>query len=304
METYGLQPNTTQVPHIIIREWMPQLKDVELRVLLVVTDQTLGWEADKETGRRKEDDWIAHSQLIQKTGRSNRAISSAVKKLIETHGIIEARDSDGRLLDKPELRMKCGDKIFYRLSLRPPQPTLFSTQAKSARVRVPMQNLRAQKVHATKETISTKETNISLQPAEPVASKPREKSEHAQIVETFHDVCQRARGVKPKITGADGMNLKRALGSGMTIQQLTQLTVYFLGSHRYRQFAPSISTMLSSGIINGLMNKARNDGEFWRELDGLMQRYLKSPAQGTRAEMAQKLEQLKSTILTRMTIAK
>lgn len=34
MQIYGIQPNTTQIPHLIIREWMPRLKDVELRVLL------------------------------------------------------------------------------------------------------------------------------------------------------------------------------------------------------------------------------------------------------------------------------
>lgn len=115
-----LQPNTTQVPHIIIREWMPLLKDVELRVLLVVTDQTLGWSADDESGRRKERDWISRSQLIAKTGRAGKAVSCALSGLIEQHNIVEAVNQNGELLDTAEKRQRNYGKIYYRLKLAHP----------------------------------------------------------------------------------------------------------------------------------------------------------------------------------------
>ena len=47
-EIQSIIPNTTQIPHLIIRKWMPLLSDVELRILLVVADQTLGWIVTKQ----------------------------------------------------------------------------------------------------------------------------------------------------------------------------------------------------------------------------------------------------------------
>ncbi len=156
-------PNTTQIPHIIIREWMPRLKDVELRVLLVVTDQTLGWVEDLETGRRKEKDWISHYQLRQKTGRSDRAISVAVRTLIETHHLVEAYSERGECLDTTFKRRKLGTRIYYRLNLHHPPQGLFDTPAKNAgavhrlgKSRRPPQILRPQNLRTTKETIYTK----------------------------------------------------------------------------------------------------------------------------------------------------
>jgi len=41
-------PNTTQVPNFVLDELLPTLSDVELRIVLIVTRQTLGWVEDKE----------------------------------------------------------------------------------------------------------------------------------------------------------------------------------------------------------------------------------------------------------------
>ena len=149
---------------MIIRQWMPRLKDVELRVLLVVADQTLGWREDAETGRRKEKDWISQYLLMTKISRSDRAIQHALKRLVDELRIVEAFDEFGRLLDSSYKRMKCGGKIFYRLSLRQPDPSLFSTPALSSgavkklgKNRHPPNNLRANDFRVTKETIYTKE---------------------------------------------------------------------------------------------------------------------------------------------------
>lgn len=142
---------------------MPLLKDVELRVLLVVTDQTLGWIEDTATGRRKEKDWISQGLLMKKINRSDRAVQHALQRLVDELRIIETYDEFGRLLDSPYKRMKCGGKIFYRLSLREPDETLLSTPElssgavhKMGKNRPPPKNLRAKNFRATKETIYTK----------------------------------------------------------------------------------------------------------------------------------------------------
>jgi len=142
---------------------MPRLKDVELRVLLVVADQTLGWIEDAQTGRRKERDWISHYQLRKKTGRGDRAISGAVQVLVEVHRIVEAYSEAGELLDSAYRRQKLGSRIYYRLNLHHPEKGLFDTPAKSAgavhslgKSRQPPHFLRPQNLRTTKETIYTK----------------------------------------------------------------------------------------------------------------------------------------------------
>jgi len=138
---------------------MPRLKDVELRVLLVVTDQTLGWVEDAVTGRRKEKDWISRGQLMHKTGRGHSSVSVAVEKLIK-FGIIEAYDTDGKRLETPKERS--GNKIFYRLNLHHPQQSLFPVDKpvqNSDRYPKPVQNLDVQKMVSTKATGYTKLNN-------------------------------------------------------------------------------------------------------------------------------------------------
>jgi hypothetical protein len=149
-------PNTTQVPNVILDAWLPRLKDVELRVLLIITRQTLGWVEDYETGRRKEKDWISRGQLMYKTGRGHTAITIAVEKLVQS-GIVEAYDGSGNLLASPKARS--GNKIFYRLNLNPLQKSLFPVDKpvrKVDRWHKPVQNSAGRKVVTTKETLNTK----------------------------------------------------------------------------------------------------------------------------------------------------
>ena len=84
------KPHTTPVPNVFFDIYMKELNSTELKVLLVVIRQTLGWADRRGIYGRKEVDWISGSQLRQKTGCSERAITSAIetlvmKKLIEVH---------------------------------------------------------------------------------------------------------------------------------------------------------------------------------------------------------------------------
>ena len=105
-------PNTTPTPNELFNGEMPKMTDTELRIVLVVTRATLGWEIDLETGMRKPEDWISSSQLMKKTGRRSAAISKSIDSCIK-NGWIEARNSSGELLNTKNKRL--GKKIFYRL---------------------------------------------------------------------------------------------------------------------------------------------------------------------------------------------
>ena len=105
-------PNTTQIPNNLFDEEMPKMKDTELRIVLLVARKTLGWILDEKTGMRKKEDWISRSQLERLTGRSGRALSSAIDVCVKM-GWLEARDKDGNVLDTKKKRF--GKKIFYRL---------------------------------------------------------------------------------------------------------------------------------------------------------------------------------------------
>jgi phage replication O-like protein O len=79
--------NTTAVPNHILDDSLSMLKEVELKVLLVVIRQTIGW--------NKDQDWIATSQLCTKTGACRKAVLVAVKNLCKRN-LISKRTLDGR----------------------------------------------------------------------------------------------------------------------------------------------------------------------------------------------------------------
>ncbi len=105
-------PNTTPTPNELYNGEMKKMTDTELRIVLITTRATLGWEIDRETGMRKKEDWISHRQLMLKSGRSSRAISQAIDNCIK-QGWIEIRDKNGELLDTKDKRI--GNKMFFRL---------------------------------------------------------------------------------------------------------------------------------------------------------------------------------------------
>jgi len=112
-------PNTFPFPNEIINGWNARLKGSELKLLLVVVRQTLGWVIDQETGMRKEEDWITYNQLREKTGLSTQPLSSAIDSLVG-YELIQVRSLDGRLLDTPYKRQLEGRRrgsFIYRLNL-------------------------------------------------------------------------------------------------------------------------------------------------------------------------------------------
>lgn len=266
-------PNTTQIPHIIIREWMPVLKDIELRILLVVADQTLGWIEDVETKRRKDKDWISHYQLrtkIKKKGgriAGDRSVSQAIANMADKLKIIETLNEKGVILASPHQRMKNGGKIYYRLNLHSPQKSLFGTPAKKDGGYVnPRTNRPPSKLTSYKRNLSYKR-NTFVDEKTSTNKSPERLSKYWDFLDMYKKVGKKMRGVSIKIDQIDGKNLNRVLDFGFSIETLEKLAVYFLSDRRFKKFSPKLSTFLSYGVQVFLQNLMHNNPYFWSELD-------------------------------------
>lgn len=106
--------NTTPVPNVVFDTYLKELKLAELKVLLIIIRQTLGWTDKRTRSERKEMDWISNSQLVLKTGNSARAINDAIRVLTDKN-LIEVLSQSGDLLDTPDKR-KGQQKLYFRLT--------------------------------------------------------------------------------------------------------------------------------------------------------------------------------------------
>jgi hypothetical protein len=109
-----MRTNTTPVPNALFDIYLKDLTEAELKLLLVVIRQTLGWVDRRSAFGRKERDWISNSQLQLKSGSSRRAISSATEALINKN-LIDVFDYYGNPLNAPSLR-RGKQRMFYRPS--------------------------------------------------------------------------------------------------------------------------------------------------------------------------------------------
>lgn len=93
---------TTQVTNILFDKHLAKLSLSELKVILVVIRQTIGW-VNKHTGKSKVRDRIICRQFMKKTGLSRRAVSRALQSLTERK-MIRVTDSKGKVLLDQGLR--------------------------------------------------------------------------------------------------------------------------------------------------------------------------------------------------------
>jgi len=137
---------TTQVPNFIFSV-LPGLTESELKIILTVIRQTLGWE-DKKTKQRKTRDRLTISQFTQKTGLSRRVITKAIQSLSQKH-LLTITDFKGNLLTQSTDR-KGKTYIYYSL-LNPMHQT---TQTSAQTVPEPMHETSYNKTNSTKRTVS------------------------------------------------------------------------------------------------------------------------------------------------------
>tara|TARA_R110002050_G_scaffold24066_1_gene64133 strand:+ start:6040 stop:6561 length:522 start_codon:yes stop_codon:yes gene_type:complete len=101
--------HSTQVPNEIFDEHLPYLNQTQLKVLLVVIRQTLGWIHPK-TKQRKSKDWISISFFSKKTRLTHKSISLAISSLVYKN-LIVALDNKNQELRHPKDRR--GKKRIY-----------------------------------------------------------------------------------------------------------------------------------------------------------------------------------------------
>ncbi len=107
------------MPNILFDKHLPNLTGTELKILLIIIRQTLGW-IDISTGQRKTRDRITQSQFRIKTGLAHRIISKTLKMLSDKDLII-ITDLNYQCL-KNSLDRKGKAILYYALN-----PVHFST---------------------------------------------------------------------------------------------------------------------------------------------------------------------------------
>jgi phage replication O-like protein O len=131
---------STQIPNEVFDDYLPNLKLNELKVLLIILRQTVGYHKDK--------DWISSSQMEKKTGLSRRSISHAIDELVNNNLIVATSDG-GEILSTSEKR-KGRQRIFFGSTLNPSAKRDFTYRKK--------EHLPTQFLHTTKDN-HTKECN-------------------------------------------------------------------------------------------------------------------------------------------------
>lgn len=151
---------TTAVPNVLLDKVMPELRDTEFRILMVVVRQTLGWQDGPDPSKRKEKDWLTQGQLMRRTGRANGAVSHAVDALVRSR-LIDVLDRWGRPLSTPAERRRHLGHLYYRLHQGTEAPTGDLEPANSAHA----------KAHTTKES-----RNKNIRVGSQIVDKPVDKA--------------------------------------------------------------------------------------------------------------------------------
>lgn len=92
----------TKIADVILDTWMSDLTEAELKTLLVIIRQTTGW--------NKPRDRISHAQFKQKTGLSQRSVTSSIESL-SARNFIVITNAKGTPLTSRERRYR--QHIYY-----------------------------------------------------------------------------------------------------------------------------------------------------------------------------------------------
>lgn len=138
-----LYKQSTQVPNFLFDNYLGELTEAELKIVLLVVRQTFGWYNEK-TKERKKRDRISVSQFQKKTKLSKRIISTATQSLVHRQ-LLQITDYQGKPLLLPKER-KGKTRLFFSLII--PVHLLHCTSAKN--VAGPVQNCYHNKTNYTK----------------------------------------------------------------------------------------------------------------------------------------------------------
>lgn len=130
---------TTPVPNRLFDLDLVSLKEVELKVLLIIIRKTLGWVETTNRKQRKQIARISIAAFVMNTGCSKRGISGAIEALI-VKGLIAVFNEDGQRLLHPEER-KGKYHLYFKPSLLPVENQFHNRIPKANFSPKPEQNL-------------------------------------------------------------------------------------------------------------------------------------------------------------------
>lgn len=331
-ENHTLIPNSTQFPNVLTDKLLPRIPEAEHRCLDYIVRRTFGFKKKRDRiaisqfvhGIKNKDGEL----LDYGAGLNKEAVVVGLRHLVASGVISAHKEGKGRgtrvsyeinlemdieevvkristmraayQKERKQRRLKQG-KLFPRLvgqtdqskNGSPAQPIKRSPCTTS--IGSPAQPVL---VALANQQNKGNQGNKEYAAGTPAAPKP--KSLHWRLLnEYWYPICQRARGVKkPVVTKQDAKNLKRVIDLGIYSEHEHEMHILiFLAHSDFKKFAPSISTAYSSGILNGIQNRMKNDPRFWQELDNLAQIYLRKPVQTETVIMVEKLARLKEALV-------
>lgn len=93
----------TRIPNSVLDRLLPQLSDTELRVLLILIRQTLGWQHGSLRTA------LTYQSLMRRTGRGRGAVATALRDL-EARGVIHRLRAAAHLVDRNSVRERAGNR--------------------------------------------------------------------------------------------------------------------------------------------------------------------------------------------------
>ncbi len=287
----NLIPNSTQVPNVILDLVIPRLPEAEGRCLLYICRRTFGF--------HKGEDRISFSQFIDGIkdrsgkvldygcGLARASVAKGLRNLALAEVIAVRETSKGNYY-QIHLQMDV-DKVVQLVN-----QYANHTKSSSATIPKPVQQVNTQNI-GNKEKQSKSQSETAFK---------KVRSLHSKLVEYFHNTARQTRGLRIVITKADAKNLKRVIDLNILSESdFEKLILYFLGSIQFRNLSPSISTFLSSTVINGLVDKMTNGSGFWKDLDSLSQRFHHAPTEESR-EMLKRIDALKKQFCINLSVNK
>ena len=130
---------TTPVPNRLFDLDLVSLKEVELKVLLVIIRKTLGWVEENNRKQRKQLARISIAAFVMNTGCSKRGISSAIEALIHKQ-LIVVYDDEGNKLTRSEER-KGKYHLYFKPTLPPVEKPSYKPKTSANFSLKPAQNL-------------------------------------------------------------------------------------------------------------------------------------------------------------------
>ncbi|SDW82146.1 hypothetical protein SAMN05444411_102245 [Lutibacter oricola] len=107
--------NTTQTPNSLFDNYLKTLGCAELKVLLVIIRQTIGFIDVNTKNKRKDRDWISQRFFMLRSGLSGRSVSSAISSLV-LKGLILVTNENGDCMHSIKKR-RGTSRLYYSSTL-------------------------------------------------------------------------------------------------------------------------------------------------------------------------------------------